>query len=54
VQAALLAARLHLARDAGCSLAAVTADPGGTSARNCERTGFELAYTNVRFRERRA
>jgi GNAT superfamily N-acetyltransferase len=50
VQAALLAARLRMARAAGCSLAVVTADPGGTSARNCERAGFQLAYTNVRFR----
>lgn len=50
VQAALLSARLELARAAGCSLAVVTADPGGTSARNCERAGFQLAYTNVRLR----
>jgi GNAT superfamily N-acetyltransferase len=49
-QAALLAARLDLAREAGCTLAVITADPGGTSARNCERAGFRLAYTNVRFR----
>jgi GNAT superfamily N-acetyltransferase len=50
VQTALLAARLSFARGADCSLAVVTADPGGSSARNVERAGFRLAYTNVRLR----
>lgn len=50
VQAALLAARLRQAHDAGCTLAVVTADPGSTSARNCERAGFRLASTNLRLR----
>jgi GNAT superfamily N-acetyltransferase len=49
-QAALLAARLAHARASGCSLAVVTADPGGGSARNIERVGGQLAYTNARLR----
>jgi GNAT superfamily N-acetyltransferase len=48
VQSSLLAARLALAGDAGCTLAVTTADPGGASARNIERAGFRLAYTNLR------
>lgn len=50
VQRALLTARLAAARAAGCTLAVVTADPGATSARNIERHGFRLAYTNARLR----
>jgi GNAT superfamily N-acetyltransferase len=50
VQAALLTARLAFARASGCTLAVVTADPGGASARNAERAGFRLTYTNVRLR----
>jgi GNAT superfamily N-acetyltransferase len=50
VQAALLEARLRFAAGQGCSLAVVTADPGGASARNVERARSRLAYTNVRVR----
>jgi len=50
VQRALLTARLAEARARGCRLAVVTADPGGASARNIERHGFRLAYTNTRLR----
>ena len=50
VQRALLTARLAVARAAGCTLAVVTADAGSTSARNIERHGFRLAYTNTRLR----
>jgi len=50
VQRGLLAARLRHARAAGATLAVITADPGGTSARNIERHGFRLAYTNARLR----
>jgi GNAT superfamily N-acetyltransferase len=52
VQAALLVARLVAARDAGATLAVVTADPGSASARNVERAGFRLAATNLRVRPR--
>ncbi|KAL5001720.1 hypothetical protein BDV10DRAFT_159606 [Aspergillus recurvatus] len=44
VQAALLRARLVEAKKCGCELATVTTWPTGTSARNVERAGFELAY----------
>lgn len=44
-QHALVVERLHRARRDGCVLAAVTAVPGGSSARNLERLGFELLYT---------
>ena len=50
VQTALLAARLAFASATGCTLAVVTADPGGASARNVERARFRLAYTNIRLR----
>lgn len=50
VQQALLAARLAYANASGSTLAIVTADPGGGSARNIERAGFQLAYTNARLR----
>lgn len=46
-QHALLADRLHRARRLGCSLAAATAVPGGVSARNLTRVGFQLLYTQA-------
>ena len=46
-QHALLADRLHRARRMGCSLAAATAVPGGVSARNLTRVGFQLLYTQA-------
>lgn len=49
VQLALLRARLDAARDAGCTLASVTARPANASARNTERVGFSLAYTKITF-----
>lgn len=49
VQAALLAARLRAARQAGCDLVATTTLPGSTSHRNVERAGFQLAYTKQIF-----
>jgi GNAT superfamily N-acetyltransferase len=48
IQAALLQARLDVATADGATLAVVTADPGGGSARNIERAGFTLGYTNAR------
>ena len=49
IQQALLHARLADARQAGFSLASITARPGNTSARNALRAGFELAYTKSTF-----
>ena len=47
VQRALLVRRLRIARRDGCSLAAVTAMAGGSSARNIERVGFRLLYSQA-------
>lgn len=47
VQAALLAARLRDAARAGCDVAVVTTDPGSTSQKNVQRSGFHLLYTRV-------
>lgn len=52
VQLALLHARLHAAKQAGCVLASVTARPANGSARNAERAGFALAYTKPTFCKR--
>ncbi len=46
-QHALLVDRLHRAQRAGCDLAAVTALPGGASARNLTRVGFQLLHTQA-------
>lgn len=50
VQTALIQARLASARRAGCSLAVVTADPGGSSGRNAERAGFTLVCNHLTLR----
>lgn len=48
-QGALLASRLAYARDAGCGLVMFCAQPGSTSQRNAERTGFRVAYTRTKW-----
>jgi len=50
VQAACLAHRLRVAREAGCDLAVASADPGSESARNIERAGLQCLYTSVGLR----
>jgi GNAT superfamily N-acetyltransferase len=50
VQRALIEARLAVAARAGCTLAIVTADPGSSSGRNAERTGFQLICNHVSMR----
>lgn len=47
LQSALVARRLRVARELGCTLAAATALPDGQSARNLERLGFTLLYTQA-------
>lgn len=47
VQAALLAARLADAADAGCEIAVVTTAPGSASQHNVQRSGFQLLYTRA-------
>ena len=47
VHAAMIAARLWLAIEAGCDLATAGTQPGSISQRNYQRMGFEVAYTRV-------
>ena len=47
VQAVLIAHRLELAVEAGCSLATSMAMPGGDSARNLLRCGFVPSHTRT-------
>ena len=49
VQAALLAARLHLAAEAGADLASVFVTPGSGSERNVRRAGFRVAGVRLTF-----
>ena len=49
-QTSLLAHRLTLAREQGCSLAMVVTEPGSASQRNAERNGFQVAYTRTKWR----
>ena len=48
-QNALLRARLRMAADHGCDLAAMGASPGSASQRNAERQGFLVAYTRTKW-----
>jgi ribosomal protein S18 acetylase RimI-like enzyme len=47
LQTALLQARLTAAANAGCEFAVVVTEGGTTSQRNCERLGFQVAYSKV-------
>ena len=49
VQQALIAARLAHAVRTGCDLAMTVTLPGCGSQRNCERYGFQVAYTRAKF-----
>jgi GNAT superfamily N-acetyltransferase len=49
-QRALLEERLAYAVRAGCDLAMICAEPGGSSQRNAERQGFRIAYTRAKWR----
>lgn len=48
-QRAVLAARLAYAREHGCSVSMMVAEPGGASQRNGERNGFRIAYTRTKW-----
>jgi GNAT superfamily N-acetyltransferase len=48
-QQALLAARIARARESGCDLLMMCAQPGSGSQRNAERQGFRVAYTRVKW-----
>jgi GNAT superfamily N-acetyltransferase len=49
-QQALLEARFRYAREAGCELAMMGADPGSGSQRNAERQGFRIGYTRTKWK----
>lgn len=51
LQAALLAARLRYAREQGCDLCMMVAEPGSESQRNAQRQGFLIAYTRTKWRK---
>jgi len=48
-QLALLDDRLRYAAEAGCDIAMMCAPPGGSSQRNAERHGFQIAYTRIKW-----
>ncbi|WP_407569733.1 GNAT family N-acetyltransferase [Deinococcus altitudinis] len=50
-QTALLAARLHAAKDAGASRAAVLTTPGSASERNVQRAGFVQVGARLSFQQ---
>jgi hypothetical protein len=50
VQRTSIEARLAVAAHTACTLAVVTADPGSSSGRNAERTGFQLIGNHVSLR----
>jgi GNAT superfamily N-acetyltransferase len=47
IQRALQEERLHLAAEAGCSMAVSESQPGASSQRNMERSGFHVLYTRA-------
>jgi len=48
-QLAMLEARLRWAREIGCDLVMMCAQPGSASQRNAERQGFHIAYTRTKW-----
>ena len=48
-QNALLAARLKLASELGCTLAVMGALPGSQSQKNAQKNGFHIAYTRTKW-----
>jgi GNAT superfamily N-acetyltransferase len=53
-QLALLESRLRYAREHGCDIAMICAQPGSASQRNAERHGFRIAYTRIKWERTRA
>ena len=53
-QAALVKERLRRAAEEGCELAMMGARPGSSSQRNAERNGFLIAYTRIKWQQRRS
>lgn len=51
-QRLLLDRRLGFARERGCRVAQICAQPGSGSQRNAERAGFRIAYTRIKWERR--
>jgi len=49
-QSLLFSTRLVEAKRRGCRVAMMAAEPGSTSQRNAERSGFRIAYTRTKWR----
>lgn len=49
-QQALLEARFRYAKQVGCDLALMCAEPGSGSQRNAERQGFRIGYTRTKWK----
>ncbi len=49
LQGSLLKARMEYAREQGCDLAMMVAEPGSASQRNAQRQGFLVAYTRLKW-----
>jgi GNAT superfamily N-acetyltransferase len=47
IQLSLVAARLEVLRERGCTVATISSEPGVATERNARRMGFQLAYTKV-------
>ena len=47
LQTALLRLRMQVAAQAGCEVAVIVTQGGGTSQRNAERLGFRVAYSKA-------
>jgi GNAT superfamily N-acetyltransferase len=50
LQSALLYERMRYARQHGCTMAMMVAEPGSNSHRNAERQGFHVAYTRTKWK----
>jgi hypothetical protein len=48
-QNALLTSRLRFAQGKGCSLAMICAQPGSQSQKNAQKSGFQIAYTRIKW-----
>lgn len=51
LQGALLASRIRYAREQGCDLLMMVAEPGSESQRNAQRHGFLIAYTRLKWQK---
>jgi hypothetical protein len=50
-QGALMTARLAMAKELGCDVVMMAAEPGSSSQHNAERSGFRVAYTRTKWKK---